>query len=77
MWEGAVDVLVGNSVSLMHSIEELIKDAQVAAVVSRARTKDGECRSIGRRVHDVHREVQGLRERRRVYKACLHTMVHV
>ena len=53
MWEGAVDVLVGNSVNLMHSIEELIKDAEVAAVVSRARTKDGECRSIGRRVTSI------------------------
>ena len=53
MWEGAVDVLVGNSVSLMHSIEELIKDAQVAAVESRARKKDGECRSIGRRVTSI------------------------
>ena len=53
MWEGAVDVLVGNSVNLMHSIEELIRDAQVAAVESRARTKDGECRSIGRRVTSI------------------------
>ena len=41
MWQGAVDVLVGNSVNLMHSIEKLIKDTQVATVKSRAR--DGEC----------------------------------
>ena len=42
-WQGAVDVLVGNSVNLMHSIGDLIKDAQVAAVKSRTRTRDGEC----------------------------------
>ena len=41
-WQGAVDVLVGNSVNLMHSIGELIEDAQVAAVKSRTRTRDGE-----------------------------------
>ena len=44
MWQEVVDVLVGNSVNLMHSIGELIKDAQVAAVKSRTRrNRDGEC----------------------------------
>ena len=38
-WQAAVDVLVVNSVNLMDSIEELIKDAQVATVKSR--TTDG------------------------------------
>ena len=50
-WQGAVDVLVGNSVNLMHSIGDLIKDAQVATVKSRTRDGgeeaegggDGEC----------------------------------
>ena len=46
-WQGAVDVLVGNSVNLMHSIEELIKDAQVAAVKSR--TTDGGEEAEGQR----------------------------
>ena len=36
-------MLVENFVNLMHSIGELIKDAQVAAVKSRTRTRDGEC----------------------------------
>lgn len=44
MWQGAVDVLVGNSVNLMGSIGELVKDAQAAAVRSRTRTTSGECR---------------------------------
>lgn len=45
-WKGAMDVLVGNSVNLLHSIEELIKDVQVAAVKSRAKSRDGEYKYI-------------------------------
>ena len=42
-------MLMANSVNLMHSIGELIEEAQVAAVKSRTRTKDGEWGHQGRR----------------------------
>lgn len=32
-WKGAVDVIVGNFISLMDSIEELLKDAQRAILL--------------------------------------------
>lgn len=32
-WKGAVDVIVGNFISLMDSIEELLKDAQRAIML--------------------------------------------
>ena len=47
-WQGAIDVLVGNSASLVNSIGELIEDAQVAAVKSKARTRGcGKAEGVG------------------------------
>lgn len=39
LWQGAVDVLVSNSVNLMDSISKLVNDAQAAAVKDRVRNR--------------------------------------